>query len=540
MSTDGSLLDAVKLPATGGYLIDVNPTYGATGSITITAYSAGPPELVTPTAAGDERDIAVTGPGLVNGVRFNGTAGQRISARAANPSFSGAVRLFKPDGGQLGAQSLTPPHESFIDTVVLPSTGEYTVIVDPSGSQTGSSRVTVYEVPADQTGTLQPSAGGEAQTLSFATPGQNARLSFNGQAGQWVSYRATGVGAGSDGRILKADGTQVLPNHPLITEGARLDAVKLPATGGYVLEVNPKAGATGSITITGYASGPAEMIVPTVAGVQRDLNVTGPGLVNGVAFNGTAGQQISVRATNPTFSGVVRLLKPDGGQLGGQLLNPPHESYITPTSLPSAGVYTALLDPSDAQTGSAGLTVYNSSGASLPPAPSRSSCTRPCLLPMAMRRKRLGRWWRPRARRVSDGSWRARHGRRSTSPRWRPRGGPAACRRTDRAPSAPRAADLLVANAVCGAVRPRGRVQPRPDPDAPRRGSSRASARLRRPHGSRRDLTSVPAGAYVVGRHRGGCFRGCRRGGTDGARGPSAAPQRGAGPRRRGLPEGHG
>ena len=300
----------------------------------------------------------MTGPGLVNGVRFNGTVGQRISVRTSRMGFSGAVKLLKPDGSLLQSQGSSSPSDMFIDTMVLPSTGEYTVTVDPSGSQTGSSRVTVYEVPADQAGTLQPSAAGEAQTLSFATPGQNARLSFNGQAGEWVSLKGTSIGAASNVRLLKADGSAVGPTANMSTDGSLLDAVKLPATGGYLIDVNPTYGATGSITITAYSAGPPELVTPTAAGDERDIAVTGPGLVNGVRFNGTVGQRISVRTSSMGFSGAVKLLKPEGSLLQSQGSSSPSDMFIDTMVLPSTGEYTVTVDPSGSQTGSSRVTVY--------------------------------------------------------------------------------------------------------------------------------------------------------------------------------------
>lgn len=83
----------------------------------------------------------------------------------------------------------------YIDTVTIPVTGTYTILVDPQGAATGSVTLTLNTVPADDTNTTTP--GGGPVTINTATPGQNASVTFNGTVGQRISLQMTGVSISS-------------------------------------------------------------------------------------------------------------------------------------------------------------------------------------------------------------------------------------------------------------------------------------------------------------------------------------------------------
>jgi len=79
----------------------------------------------------------------------------------------------------------------YIDTIQLPATGTYTILVDPYGAATGSMTVTLNNVPADFAATTTPGAG--PVTVNIGTPGQNGQVSFSGTAGQRISLQTTGM-----------------------------------------------------------------------------------------------------------------------------------------------------------------------------------------------------------------------------------------------------------------------------------------------------------------------------------------------------------
>jgi len=79
----------------------------------------------------------------------------------------------------------------FIDTITLPVTGTYSITIDPDTSVTGQMTLTLYDVPANPTASI--TIGGSPVTVTTTTPGQNAKLTFNGTAGQRVNLQMSGV-----------------------------------------------------------------------------------------------------------------------------------------------------------------------------------------------------------------------------------------------------------------------------------------------------------------------------------------------------------
>src|SRR5207247_1369536 len=125
------------------------------------------------------------------------------------------VSLLKPDGvTSLGSTSIVGS-SGFLDTKTLATAGTYTVLVDPKTTAVGGLTLTLYDVPADVTGPIV--AGGAPVSVTTTTPGQNARLTFTGAAGQRVSLKITNrtharVGVG----LLKPDGDNNLGSTSIV------------------------------------------------------------------------------------------------------------------------------------------------------------------------------------------------------------------------------------------------------------------------------------------------------------------------------------
>src|SRR5215203_2230790 len=98
---------------------------------------------------------------------------------------------------------------SFFVVATLPSTGTYTIFVDPTTTVTGGLSVTLHDVPADSTGTV--TVNGSAVTVTTTTPGQNGSRTFSGTAAQQVAVQWTSNSMGSVAvTLLSTDGTTVL------------------------------------------------------------------------------------------------------------------------------------------------------------------------------------------------------------------------------------------------------------------------------------------------------------------------------------------
>src|SRR5262245_53928271 len=95
------------------------------------------------------------------------------------------------DRATLLAKSIS--NSGYLDVRTLPSSGTYTLFVDPPDAQLGSLPLCLCDLPADATASISP--GGPPVTVTTTVPGQNARLLFTGTAGQRVSVA---LSAGSD------------------------------------------------------------------------------------------------------------------------------------------------------------------------------------------------------------------------------------------------------------------------------------------------------------------------------------------------------
>jgi YD repeat-containing protein len=249
-----SFIDTTVLPSTGTHSLFADYNAANTGNVTLTLYSvpADVTGTATPSASGDPAAVGVTVPGQNGIVSFSGTANQRISARISTFSPTGTVSLRRPDDS-VQASANSGIAAGFIDTQVLATSGTYSLKFDPTGAATGTTTLTVYDVPPDPTGTV--TIGGSDVSVSVATPGQNGTLTFSGTQGQTVTVKMTsntiGVG-GTRGtttvKLLKPDGTQ-LSSINSTAASFDLGPQNLPTTGTYTIVVDPNGGNAGSISV---------------------------------------------------------------------------------------------------------------------------------------------------------------------------------------------------------------------------------------------------------------------------------------------------
>jgi len=87
-------------------------------------------------------------PGQNAMLRFDGTAGQRISLRMSNVTIGTSaccgtrISLLKPDGTNLISPALVGT-SGVTMTATLPVTGQYSILVDPQAANTGGITLTL-------------------------------------------------------------------------------------------------------------------------------------------------------------------------------------------------------------------------------------------------------------------------------------------------------------------------------------------------------------------------------------------------------------
>ena len=358
ISTSGRFIDALELPSSGTYTILINPSATSTGSITLTL-NAVQNATASITIGGTAVTMTTIVPGQNAQLTFSGTAGQRISLNVTAisstlscPSFS----IVKPDGTNLVAPDYNCASSYFIDVTVLPVTGSYTVVINPKTSTTGSATFALFEVPQDATAAI--TQGAPAVTMATTVPGQNARLTFSGTAGQRISLRVTAISSTlscPSFSILKPDGTNLVAPDYNCASSYFIDVTVLPVTGSYTVVMNPKIANIGSATFALFdvpSDAASNIGIGSPASV---VTITTPGQNANVTFSGTGGQQVTVRFTSSTLGcQTTSLRKPDGSVLVSTVSCSATQN-LAPQVLPLTGTYVIRIDPSGPNIGNASV-----------------------------------------------------------------------------------------------------------------------------------------------------------------------------------------
>lgn len=136
-------LDAVALPATGTYTILVDPVAHAVGSLTLQLHDVPADTTGSVTVGGSAVAVPLGTPGQNGTLTFTGTATQQVTVRLTGNTYGQVtVKLLKPDGSQL--LSSTSSASNFnLTTQTLPTSGTYTIVIDPVSANTGTINVSV-------------------------------------------------------------------------------------------------------------------------------------------------------------------------------------------------------------------------------------------------------------------------------------------------------------------------------------------------------------------------------------------------------------
>lgn len=350
----GQFVDPIQLPATGTYTLIGDPSGSGTGQFNVQLHSVT--DTTQSITVGGSSVVSTVGtPGQINQLTFSGTSGQRISVNSTTTfTTCWTLRILKPDASQLFS-NLTCGSGQFVDPIQLPTTGTYTIVLDPSGAGTGQATTNAYSV-TDTTQSI--TVGGAAVVSPISTPGQIARLTFSGTTSQRISVKSdTTFTTCWTLRIMKPDATQLTSTFSC---GASIfiEPQQLPANGTYTIELDPSGNGTGSATTNAYNVTDVSGSV-TINGSAFALTTTVPGQNANITFSGTSGQLVTVRVVGSTYSCVtVALVKPDGTNLtstftcGGTF-------NLAQQTLPTTGTYTIKVDPNGASIGSANVSVTN-------------------------------------------------------------------------------------------------------------------------------------------------------------------------------------
>ncbi len=352
--TSGTFVEPRVLPATGDYVLLVDPQGTATGSMTLTLYDVPADQTSPATLGGPPVTVANAVPGQNARATFAGVAGRTLSVGLASTYQGAKVTVLAPDGTALAPATYLYA-KSFVEPLVLPASGTYALLVDPQAAATGSATATLHDVPADATAAA--TANGPPATVTTTVPGQGARVVFDGTASTRVSVRVSGVTmAGARVSLRAPDGTMLVAPVYVGAGGGFLEPTTLPASGSYTLVVDPAVEATGSLTLT-LALVPPDLALTATMGGNVRVTTTAAGQNARVRVSATAGTVLALNATQVTMtSATLRLVAPDGSTLGPTSYVFTSGTFVEPRVLPLTGEYELVVDPQTAAVGALTVT----------------------------------------------------------------------------------------------------------------------------------------------------------------------------------------
>lgn len=289
--------------------------------------------------AGDQKALMVSG--LVTA-----PAGNNLDITIALPNGS---TFRKANAAGLGLTSPLPPF-----TV----TGTHSVLFAPFVP------VTQQTFKVGLVGGVAIPADGAAADVVIANPGQGARLTFAGIAGENLGLGVSGVALSpaavttTNLSVYKPDAT-LFVSFPCSVDGSRCAAnlENLPVAGTYSIIVQPVNGATGTQRL--WLS---HDVTATLAGdAPSSVALSRPGQNARLTFAGTAGSLIALQVrgvtTNPPGQGIFVLLnRPDQTFSVYTHLTGAGQTLVAPP-LPVTGTYTVFLEPENAAKGAATATM---------------------------------------------------------------------------------------------------------------------------------------------------------------------------------------
>ena len=372
VGTSGAFMDTKTLPATGDYLILVDPQGTAGGDMTLTLYDVPPDSAAAIEADGPPVAVTSSTAGQNARLTFDGSAGQKVALEMSDVTIgpssccSTKVSILKPDGTALASPTSVGTSGGSIDAKALSATGTYTILVDPQSNATGSMTLTLRTVPPDVTGSI--TAGGGPVTITTTALGQNAQLTFNAAVGQRISLELSDVGVGTSSccsamvSIVRPNGTNLVSPTYVGTNGAFVDTKAVTSTGTHTILFDPQGGASGSATLHLYdvpadASGSL-----SIGGPPAFFSVATPGQNARLTFSGTDGRTVTLSASGVTIgtsgccSTMVSVLRPDGTKLVSPTYVGTNGRSLTMT-LSASGTYAVVVDPQGAAIGAMTLSL---------------------------------------------------------------------------------------------------------------------------------------------------------------------------------------
>ena len=137
-SSGSGFVDTQTLPATGTYTIFIDPDQGYTGHLTLNLYEVPVDDTGTVVIDGGPVNLNMPVPGENASLTFAGTQDQQILTAISGSTITfGYLSILKPDGSTLINRHAFGSGNNSIGATTLPTTGTYTVLIDPDQGYVG-------------------------------------------------------------------------------------------------------------------------------------------------------------------------------------------------------------------------------------------------------------------------------------------------------------------------------------------------------------------------------------------------------------------
>jgi hypothetical protein len=349
-----------NLSQSGTYSVALQPPSGVkmSGNIDLSA------DITGTLTAGVGQAISATRSGQVARFAFAGTVGDSTSVKlyglsTTPPNQPVLITVLKPDGTTLTSTSTSA--NAIVTLASLPSTGNYTVVMDPTNGEIWQATIkldpgTAVSLDGPTVSPVNTTAGEPFRYTFAVTAGQRIDFGMSGLAYAAASSAATSILVYSP--INGA--TSITGNASCGTSGTGScdgPSVNAATTGTYSMTIVPPAAS--SITGGTFALSTPVAGSLVTGNPAQTVAISRSGQTARYTFSGTAAQLLRLNWTSTVVSGgtsvSVSVLKPDGNALVfGSFTNGASGGMDIP-SLPTTGTYTVVFDPLSAATMSAAI-----------------------------------------------------------------------------------------------------------------------------------------------------------------------------------------
>lgn len=352
VGTAGAATVRFVAPMSGTYLVVLDPTAAASGSLTLTASLAVAAGTLTATDTGLVASLAR--PGQEAMWTFAGTAGQSADlGLSANTVASYAyVDVIAPDGSvYVNDHYVSSSASDFVALDTLPASGTYQVLFQPSSAAIGAVTLT-YSLQVD-VGTVTTTSATSAVTIG--RPGQGAMASFAATADQPLSLALSGntVTQFTYVDVYAPDGSKLVSSRYVSANSDGVLRLKPKATGIHIVRIRPNYAATGSFSLTLSDRSPVGTL--TTSGASIQATITRPGQEVAYSLTAAAGDTLNLGLSTNTFTRAfyVWLLDASGTAVGSSTyVSAGAKPAVRLPAITAAGSYLVLLQSDYAATGS--------------------------------------------------------------------------------------------------------------------------------------------------------------------------------------------